>query len=72
MPVNYRVGRFHDPKDNGVSVKLADRLLDVLKGEEFRDAICALKIAMMLLPVSSSRIPGGTLQVPEESARGVQ
>uniref|UniRef100_E6QIP2 Uncharacterized protein n=1 Tax=mine drainage metagenome TaxID=410659 RepID=E6QIP2_9ZZZZ len=51
-----------------MAVKLADKILAVLAGEDFRDAVKALKIAMIFLPITSDRIPGGTPQVPEESA----
>jgi hypothetical protein len=35
-------------------VELANRILDLLKDEESRDAISAIKIAMILLPVKPS------------------
>lgn len=53
------------------SLELAEKVLAVLENEETRDAISALKIAMILLPVKPSArllsILNETPQVPEES-----
>lgn len=55
-------------------VELATKILSVLEREKFSDAVSALKIAMILLPLPSSSlsIPSETLQVHEEGLEGVQ
>jgi hypothetical protein len=55
-------------------VELANKILSVLEHEKFHDAVSALKIAMILLPLppSSLSIPSETLQVHEESLSEVQ
>jgi hypothetical protein len=49
-------------------IELANKILSVLEHEDPRDAISALKIAMILLPVkvSPSRLPDEVLQAHEE------
>jgi hypothetical protein len=54
------------------SVKLADRILLALAGEDVREAVYALKIALMLLPIDRASIPSGTPQAPEESSAEVR
>lgn len=56
------------------SVEIAQRVLAVLEREKFRDAVNALKIAMILLPLppSSLSVPSETPQVPGESVLEVQ
>jgi len=51
-------------------VELANKILSVLEREDFHDAVSALKIAMILLPVKAnpSTFPNETPQAPEESA----
>jgi hypothetical protein len=51
------------------SIVLANEILSILETADSRDAISALKIAMILLPVKiPSRTPYATVQVLEESA----
>lgn len=56
------------------SMELANKILSVLEREKFRDAVNALKIAVILLPLppSSLSIPSETLRVHEESLSEVQ
>ncbi|SPE27625.1 hypothetical protein SBA5_60032 [Candidatus Sulfotelmatomonas gaucii] len=51
-------------------VELAEKILALLEHEDFRDAVKALKIATILLPLplSSLSVPSETAQVLEESA----
>lgn len=62
------------PKASGhPSTKLADKILALLEGEDFREACYALKVALLLIPlpnkVSSERekTPSENPQAPEES-----
>lgn len=57
------------------SVELAQEILGVLEREKFRDAVSALKIALILLPSpppSSLSIPSEIPQVHGESLSGVR
>jgi hypothetical protein len=52
-------GGNYPPKASGhPAVKLADKVLGALAGADTREAIDALQIALRLLPVKSSRVPG--------------
>jgi len=55
-------------------IELANKILSVLEREKFHDAVSALKIAMILLPLppSSLNTPRETLQVRGESLSEVQ
>ncbi len=49
------------------SIELAEKILETLKGEEFWDAVHAIKIAQILLPTKPCPIPDETRLAHEVS-----